>query len=1336
MKISTRGFGFLFYVGLVACLLLGSLGMPVTAQEVATPATVDLGNEPEGDEKQPDSTGSKTEPDSSNVEVPNVSTDSVDSATDDGPMYSSADATILNSADWLTVYTPTGTVSPETTRTYDFTITNLRTVDSTLQVDIWVPWGARVIIPERYNAFYSCVSWGAGVSCSRQTQLTPGNFTNFTFDVALADGQNPATCPSLIELDVAFLVGGIQRTFYADTITPTCPVQTTQPKIEANAAIKDSADQTVTRPATAGDNISYQVSVTNPDTEPMTISSFSKAIPPELVSLGWTVNPNTSLSPGGPCVFDNGTLGCSFVELVGGETFTIELQSGAIPESYEDCGTFTSSATASGGLTSSAVSVTIECPPTLPDWFTWNPPTGTISPETLRRYSFTLTNPTAYADFYNVDIAVPQGTKIIIPESLQNSHFCSTLGSTVSCAVNSRLAAGASTDFWFDVTFSDHVDPANCPASITVDTDVYFYNGTNRVAPSDTSTPGCLFHPTITANTAIRTIDGLTVYGPGQIGDNITYEVSVYNPNGVPITVDSISKTLDPALVSLGWTVNPGSSASPDGPCTFGDGTLTCAPVQLDAGETFTVELKSGTIPVGTTACGTFTSSAMTSGGQTSAPVSVIVACPPPLPDWLVENTVSGTVSQSSERQYFFNIWNTGAGPDVYSVEIRVTPGAEVRYSTSTAFNHSCQIEDDVYKCTRITPVNSYYESAFVFHVGLDDDVVTSDCPALVRVQFIVEFSAGNRAEYSDFSVPTCPEQTTQPSLGASVTIKDRDGQTVTGPAKPGDSIAYKVEVTNPEIEAMTVDFVSKSIPQEILALGWTVRPTSALEPNGPCALVDNTLTCTSIELDAGETFTVELQSGTLPTSYAVCGTFTSTVTASGGVVSAPLSVTIECPPKFVIFPEINLGSFACEGSVSIIPMTSTSGEHIESMTVNQGLTDVTPTSGSTYEVKSGIPVRITFREDDGAFWPSPLPTLVDGGSWELVNDAQVFTFTPTQGDCAPYFQVTQTWVDANGNSIAGEPRLAPGSDLYIQVQVKNTGVSTITGLSYESILPTELRPITDQVRPPGDTTHNGQRCSTVTAEIMNSGVIYTMWSGKRCSLLQPNALEPGDSLSFQVWARVPGNPTASQCTSGIRTGASVTSVNNASVTIPGPAMTVSINCGTEPEVPTALRVKIELASGTSLEGAPWKLYAPVASQINQPIYDQGTVGPDNLIVFNQPTPPGSYRLVIEPPGMDVIDRVFETSDSATEITLQIDDEVENETPTPSPTPSPTTPGAGTTPEPSATTVPSEPVGVVTSLPNTGTGDGSGSILLLITGLTAVTLSLMSFGVLRKDSAR
>jgi hypothetical protein len=82
---------------------------------------------------------------------------------------------------------------------------------------------------------------------------------------------------------------------------------------------------------------------------------------------------------------------------------------------------------------------------------------------------------------------------------------------------------------------------------------------------------------------------------------------------------------------------------------------------------------------------------------------------------------------------------------------------------------------------------------------------------------------------------------------------------------------------------------------------------------------------------------------------------------------------------------------------------------------------------------------------------------------------------------------------------------------------------------------------------------------------------------------------------------------------------------------------------GTTVETPTSgpnqqtITVRIVMPNGEDIAGAPWDLYAPVASQVAVQPYRSGVVGAGNTIELID-LPHGSCQLVIRPEGSDPVE--------------------------------------------------------------------------------------------------
>lgn len=199
------------------------------------------------------------------------------------------------------------------------------------------------------------------------------------------------------------------------------------------------------------------------------------------------------------------------------------------------------------------------------------------------------------------------------------------------------------------------------------------------------------------------------------------------------------------------------------------------------------------------------------------------------------------------------------------------------------------------------------------------------------------------------------------------------------------------------------------------------------------------------------------------------------------------------------------------------------------------------------------------------------------------------------------------------------------------------------------------------------------------------------------------------------------------------------------------------VPCSEIPDGKT-LTVVLQTSDKGSIEGTPYQLFAPVASQIAQPPYAEGVVGPDNRIVFEELIA-GDYRLVVSAEGYEPIDSLLAvtdgtdpqeiiiavaaiqveptpTSEPTSEPTVEptvvptIEPTVE---PTPDPTLEPTQATADPTLEPTQATADPTATAGVSSLPETGSGPGNGATTLGIAGLLAAAIVMLAIGSRRFD---
>lgn len=166
------------------------------------------------------------------------------------------------------------------------------------------------------------------------------------------------------------------------------------------------------------------------------------------------------------------------------------------------------------------------------------------------------------------------------------------------------------------------------------------------------------------------------------------------------------------------------------------------------------------------------------------------------------------------------------------------------------------------------------------------------------------------------------------------------------------------------------------------------------------------------------------------------------------------------------------------------------------------------------------------------------------------------------------------------------------------------------------------------------------------------------------------------------------------------------------------------------PDIGAGAQVQLTftMPGGASIEGAPYSLFAPAASQFASTPYFQGVVGAGNTIVVLDLIP-GSYRLLIEPATSPAIDFVFTVGDAQFTNLAYVVDAEGNATLQTQPAPSAPKPAP-------ATGSSSNTGGPVKSLPATGAGESSSAIPLLIFAMATALTGFASLAVVRKTASR
>jgi uncharacterized repeat protein (TIGR01451 family) len=419
-------------------------------------------------------------------------------------------------------------------------------------------------------------------------------------------------------------------------------------------------------------------------------------------------------------------------------------------------------------------------------------------------------------------------------------------------------------------------------------------------------------------------------------GDAVSYTVSL--PNGGNGSANDVVIT-DVLPLGIAW-----SEASDE--CSIALGTLTCGPLDIPAGQTFSVTL-TGTTDEGEcpsiSNAASFTSSNAGSGSTNEVPTVIIVNCP----DLEVEKGGSGVVVAGDEVQFTITVTNNGAG-DAYDVVL--ADNLPALGSGTWA----------------VTAVDG---------IGLDDCVIASD---------VLTCSLDVLASGADFSVTVsatsdpddCPSLTNDASVEASNEPTDTETQ-----ADNSDSHAITVNCPDTSIE--------KDATTPVVNAGDEATFTITVTAGGTGTNQDVTLTDNLIGDNDDWSFAVSGAG-----SDADCSISESEVLfCDFGDLAPPATVTI------VLTYQTDAGdcpSITNSASVSALADTNTSNNASGEVTINVNCPDVTvdkepvatPISAGeqgqfTIEVTNDGPgtaydVEVIDHPEEGTVW-----TVLDDGGFE-----------------------------------------------------------------------------------------------------------------------------------------------------------------------------------------------------------------------------------------------------------------------------------------------------------------------------------------------------------------
>jgi uncharacterized repeat protein (TIGR01451 family)/LPXTG-motif cell wall-anchored protein len=363
-----------------------------------------------------------------------------------------------------------------------------------------------------------------------------------------------------------------------------------------------------------------------------------------------------------------------------------------------------------------------------------------------------------------------------------------------------------------------------------------------------------------------KSADAPSVSAGEQIG--FTIEVDNTGP-GTAFDVELEDEL--PGGDGIDWEIE--STAGVDAGCDISDDdVVTCGPVDLDAGEGFSVHVVSGTAFV---SCAVYDNTAVadaSNDGEVMAEASTEVQCPDLQ---VVKVAGSDQVDAGMPIAFGIGVWNDGPGT-AFDVELEdELPGGDgIEWQIVDVEGADCAIADDVLSCD---PVDLGPGEGF--GVIVQSDTAFVSCAVYDNTAVAVASNQDGEVTAEASTEVQCPD--------LSIT-KTADADSVDA----GEDIGFTIEVVNAGPGAALGTVIVDELPTGT-GIVWTEAPDTA-----ECMVFQGTLTCDLGDLAAGASFSVHLTS---PTTTEACATYENVATVSADNhegLKAEASTDVECPDE------------------------------------------------------------------------------------------------------------------------------------------------------------------------------------------------------------------------------------------------------------------------------------------------------------------------------------------------------------------------------------------------------------------------------------------------------
>ncbi|MFB8166828.1 hypothetical protein ACFC60_02615 [Kitasatospora purpeofusca] len=700
----------------------------------------------------------------------------------------------------------------------------------------------------------------SGTATCPAVEIPVGQTLTWTLTGTLA--QDATVTPT----NTATVTGG------PDPATPTHTAvasPTNSPTPQANLTVSKAL---LTNPVVPGQQIQWRVSVTNNGP-----SRARNVVVTDTVPAGVTGASMKADADNTPCPISNGKATCPAVEIPVGQTLTWTLT-----------GTLAQNATVTPTNT---VTVTGGPDPATPTHTSVATPTSTPTPQaSLTVSKVLLTNPVVPGQQIQWRVSVtnngPSRARNVVvtdrvPDGVSGPSMTATDGTvcpitdgTAVCPAV-ELEVGQTVSYTLSGTLMQDatVTPTNT-AVVTGGPDPATPTHTAVASPSDSPSP----QASLTVAKALLT-------DPVVPGEVVQWRVTVTN-NGPSKARNVVITDRIPAGVSDAVLQSDADASA----CPITDGSAVCPAIELEVGQTASYTLTATLAPDATvTPTNTVT---VTGGPDPATPTHTAVASPTAVPTpqanlSIAKVLVTNPVVPGQRIEWRVTVTNNGPSR-ARNVVVTDSVPAQVDGAsmTSDADGSACPITGGTATCPAVEiPAGG----SVSYTVGGTLDPAATGTPVNVAV-----VTGGPDPTATAHTATAHASETVEPRASLIVSKS-----LVTDPVVPGESIAWRISVTNNGPSLARDVVVSDRIPDGVVGASLSPDTTRAA-----CPVTGGTAVCPPVEIPVGGTVTYTL-SGTLAQDATV--TPTNTVVVTGGPDPATPTHTAVASPTGSPVPQAKL---------------------------------------------------------------------------------------------------------------------------------------------------------------------------------------------------------------------------------------------------------------------------------------------------------------------------------------------------------------------------------------------------------------------------------------------